>query len=429
MYRKVVTAVTLWLFLCSPAVGFDTFWHAQAISRVGEEFGFSEDARNIMKLGNFSPDFFGPVAQYAADHVEASEQEALRGFGVQNANVRASAVFLHFDNLAGELDRNSDFEYVFKWLLENTRKQLADYQQRSDLDEATRKTLILVTLGASLHSVQDFYSHSDWVHNDFDKTAVKMVRSASGVLRAPTWFEVSAKLADPDKWPFQVHSGIYPPTTGAKNTHTHMNHDNSRLLYREEESSGQPLLSQAQYHNAGPAPARPQDPGSILRHQQLAVDTATSASIEWVSKVQEDPEAKAAIESAKHWQLRTENPKLAQELQAGLAVQLFLSCAAGRWDGEEPPPERGAVCDTINQKGSPLTAGTNPLASGGGSILAQLESQATGLAAGLAFPLALRYTGKFWDVHLRYAILERLTQGFSSETTHYHLPASHESMK
>jgi hypothetical protein len=51
--------VTLGLFLCSPAVGFDTFWHAQATDKVAEEFVFSEDARNIMKLGNFSPDLFG----------------------------------------------------------------------------------------------------------------------------------------------------------------------------------------------------------------------------------------------------------------------------------------------------------------------------------------------------------------------------------
>lgn len=422
MYRKLMTTITLLLFLRSPAVGFDTFWHVRATSAVAEKFEFSDDARNIMKLGNFSPDLFGPIALYAADHVAPLEREALLAFGVQNADARASAIFLHFDNLAGELNRNSDFDYVFNQLLENTRKQLADYQQRTDLDEATRKTLILVTLGASLHTVQDFYSHSDWIHNNFDKTSVKMVKSGSNVLRAPTWFEVKARLGNPDKWPFQVQSGIYPPIPGARNTHTHMNHDNSRLLYRGEEDPGQPLLSQAQYHNAGPVPARPNDPKSILRHQQLAFDTATAASVEWVLKIEEDPAAKAAIESAKNWQLQTENPKLAQELRAGLAVQLSLSCAAGRWDGEDPPPERGAVCNTINQKAGSLTAGTNPLANGAGNVLAQLESKATGLAADIAVPIALRYTGKFWDVHRRYAILQQLSQGFSSETTHYQLP-------
>ena len=64
----------------------------------------------------------------------------------------------------------SAFDYIFNQLLANTRKTLVDYNDRHDLDQSTRKTLILVILGASLHTVQDFYSHSDWIHNDFDST-------------------------------------------------------------------------------------------------------------------------------------------------------------------------------------------------------------------------------------------------------------------
>jgi hypothetical protein len=120
-----------------------------------------------------------------------------------------------------------------------------------DVDERTRKALTLVTLGASLHSVQDFYSHSDWVHNDFDKTDVKTVKLPTGSLRAPTWFEFRSKHKDPNKWPFRVQSGIYPPTAQVRNSHTHMNHDNSRLMYVEPEN-GQPLRSQAQYHKPVP---------------------------------------------------------------------------------------------------------------------------------------------------------------------------------
>ena len=88
-------------------------------------------------------------------------------------------------------------------------------------DERVRKTLTLVTLGAALHSVQDFYSHSDWVHNDFDATGAKMVKMESGGVRAPTWFEFRDRYPDPAQWSFHVQSGIYPPPGGERFTHTH----------------------------------------------------------------------------------------------------------------------------------------------------------------------------------------------------------------
>src|SRR5258708_16319371 len=124
---------------------------------------------------------------------------------------------------------------------------------------------------------------------------VKMVHTESGTMRAPTWFQVREQLGDPDKWPFIVKSGIYPPVAGVRDTHTHMNHDNSRLVYREEETPDQPLVSQAQYHNAGPVPARPGDDDSIRRHQQLAVDTAIAPSIEWAQLIPQTPHPKPPI--------------------------------------------------------------------------------------------------------------------------------------
>jgi hypothetical protein len=308
IYTKLFVAITVMIFPSPPGAAFDTFWHAEATQKVGEEYGFTKDATDIMKLGNFSPDLFGPVQDYAADNLDPDQRQSLQTFGIRNAEARAAALFLHFDNLKGKLDRNSKFDYIFNQLLGNTRKTLVDYNDRRDLDESTRKTLILVTLGVSLHTVQDFYSHFDWIHNDFDSTAVKMVRSGSAPPRAPTWFEVRDRLGNPDSWPFVVKSGVYPPVAGQQDTHTHMNHDNSRLIYREVETPGQPMLSQAQYHDAGPVPARPGDESSIFRHQQLAVNTAIAASIEWVGLVEQNAAAKTVVESAKTWKLQ--DPKL-----------------------------------------------------------------------------------------------------------------------
>ena len=176
MFRKAVVLFMLLSLFVSPAYGFDTFWHSEATRKVGESFEFSEDARKIMQLGNFSPDFFGPVSDFAANNLQGKALDALNQFVAKSAQDRDAAIFLHFDNLNGELDRNSKFDSLFNRLLANTQSVLGAYIKQTNADERTRKTMTLIALGASLHAVQDFYSHSDWVHNDFNNTAVKPIR-------------------------------------------------------------------------------------------------------------------------------------------------------------------------------------------------------------------------------------------------------------
>ena len=407
MLRRFSALLALASLLVCPAAGFDSYWHSQCTQKVGEQFGFAEDAWKIMQLGNFSPDFFGPVADYASKSIGSSELEALGHYQAQNPQVRGAAIFLHFDNLNNEFQRNSDFDFLFIHLLQSTQRLLASYN-KLDIDDRTRKALTLVTLGASLHSVQDFYSHSDWVHNDFDKTDVRTVKLPTGSLRAPTWFEFRNKHKDPDKWPFHVQSGIYPPATHVRNSHTHMNHDNSRLTYVESEN-GQPLRSQAEFHNAGVVPARGDD-ASNLAHQQFAVNTAIAASIEWVKKVEENSDAKKAIESARIWNLKLSDPHLAKELQAGIITQMALSCSAGKWDGDNPPGDRGTLCRSV------LERRMNSIADTTGS---QLQSEIIGLATNLLMPFALKFTGMFWDIHGQYHVLEGLAQDIGSNSGHY----------
>lgn len=403
--RSLMALMALAVLLVSPATAFDTYWHFQCIQRVGEQYGFTDNAWKVMQLGNFSPDFFGPVSEYASRSAKASELGAVDQ--ANNPQIRGAAIFLHFDNLKSDFRSNSDFDYLFSRLLHTTQALLASYNQLR-VDDRTRKALVLVTLGASLHAVEDFYSHSDWIHNDFDQTTVKMVSLPSGGRRAPTWFEFRDKHGDPGQWLFQVQSGIYPPVPGTRNTHTHMNHDNSRLVYPESEN-GRPSRSQAEYHNAGPVPARGEE-AADLAHQQLAVNTAIAASIEWVARVEENADAKASIESAKSWNLKTRDPRLARELEAGLITEMALSCSAGKWDGDDPPGDRGLLCRSV------LDRKINSSGTGGGS---KLESEIVGLAANLLMPLALRFTGMFWDVHGKYHILERLAADIGSDSGHY----------
>src|SRR5215470_3527249 len=137
MWRKVFALLVLVALLGSPIAAFDTFWHAAASRAVGNEFGFTEYARNIMQLGNFAPDLFGPVSEYAAAHLNGEEKAALNDHRIRNAQLRAVAIFLHFDNLDSGLDRNSKFDHIFSQLLKTTQNLLSDYKRRRDVDEPT----------------------------------------------------------------------------------------------------------------------------------------------------------------------------------------------------------------------------------------------------------------------------------------------------
>src|SRR6185437_7601735 len=55
---------------------------------------------------------------------------------------------------------------------------------------------------------------------------------------------------------------------------------------------------------------------------EAALGAAVAASIEWVKMVEQYADAKAAIESAKSWQLKIKDPKLARELEAGQITEM-----------------------------------------------------------------------------------------------------------
>jgi hypothetical protein len=58
-----------------------------------------------------------------------------------------------------------------------------------------------------------------------------------------------------------------------------------------------------------------------------------------------------------------------------------------------------------------------PISSAG----SRLESEIIGLAANVVVPMALKFTGMFWDVHGQYHILEGLAQDIGSDSGHYNL--------
>lgn len=370
------------------ASAFDSFWHSAASAGAGQQHGFTADAVNILQFGTFGPDFFGPLYDtIIGERIE--KVQAFFNMRLKENAVRKAGVFMHFDNLYGALDRDWKVDYLFRRLLANTRQIIKSTVGNSHMNEGTRRLVTLIALGSSLHMVEDFYSHSDWTHFDFVKLGFPQRQSIWHQDYAPSWFQVEAKLGPPafgtaETWPIEVRSGIYPPPAhgahvptdafGVPLDHTFMNHDNSQLFYDK--------ASQIKWHGFGAHPAT--NAATAKQHQLYAVNSAAMAANEWVDLVEQDLQAKAAIDDARSWQLARYNPAMQHDLEEGLKAVLMLSCLAHRWDGEHPAPAQATPCKAFNYT--------------------------------LAVPNALN---EYWGAYARYAILEHLTQGIGDANGHY----------
>ena len=174
----------------SSVSAFDTFWHSSAAAVVGQKYGFSADAIRVIQFSSFCTDYFGPfITEVVGTMEKTAGYLELRDLPT-TGQTHAASNFMHFDNLAGAIDRNWKFDYLWSRLLDNTRTKIAHDYQNTKLKDDTRKKQILLTLGASLHMVEDFYSHSDWVHFNFANMGFKQQKNDEGFDRAPTWFEV-----------------------------------------------------------------------------------------------------------------------------------------------------------------------------------------------------------------------------------------------
>jgi len=401
-HRKIAATLIVVLILQANLFAFDTFWHAALTGQVGKTYGFSSDAAEVMQFGNFSgPDFLGPIY----DEVVRRNDEFVRehslprtflldpnmGLPIKvwgNPEVHKGAIFLHFDNLNGHLDSNAGFDYIFQRLLYNTQHALADALHRGNLNEGTKKILILMTLGASLHCVQDFYSHSNWIHLDLASAGLRPVMTPWGKEGAPTWFEVRTKMKDPARWPWKVQSGVYPPKPGML-SHTEMNHDNSQLFYEG--------ISQISHHQAGPHPAVAGSQASAEDHQLYAVNSAARASIEWIGLIEKDSAAKNAIDYVKGWDIKKYNPMMLNHLEGSLAAQMMLSCLVSKWDGARPPTQRAAQCSAFKNAGL-----------------------MTGMTITGKTPIS--FANEYWAAHARFHIVETLAEGISTPGGDYQRP-------
>ncbi len=264
--------------LATSIQAFDTKWHMDA-TRIGmTQNGFSSDARLMTQFGNYITDFFSAAdLQEAYKHMPGGAKPGWPT-GLHGINIEDMAR-MHFDALTTE----AQVEHQWATLEANTVAALKKWNTDPSVKPGYRGVLVLTILGASLHAVQDFYSHSNWLK----------VAGAG----APLWFDVSAA----DRKKLDVKTGWYPDgnTPG--------------MLYHKDEnkdSSGRPL-------NAA------------------AFEAASRASVDWVKRiVAQVPEIPWA--KVKAWQPEPLNVAGPWLRNADATFVTTTSTLAGHWDGPNP---------------------------------------------------------------------------------------------
>ncbi len=230
----------LWL-LSSPAFAFDTWWHAEETRHAMVANGFSGDARLVAQFTNYLIDFYS----VAADRISGFEGVFSRLPGGRPPNAPSTARLdpadvdrLHFDSLFS----TDEIEAQWRALEANTRAALRKYAADQSVKPGFRPIVLLTVIGASLHVVQDFYSHSNWVNEHIKKAPGSPV---------PIWYDVPpARRAA-----MQLFTGAYP--NGCCPGHI----DHEKL---GKDSSDQGL-------------------------NEEAVDAATRASVAWAKMLMQDP--------------------------------------------------------------------------------------------------------------------------------------------
>ncbi len=185
-----------------PAHAFDTGPHQDMTRTAFQDEGFAPGSPviQIAQVSNWLVDYYSSVPTYPLLQVQLAH--------------------LHFDSLTSP----TQIRNLWNRLALNTQSGIVaavnDVRSAPDAAERYRRMVYLaVLIGASLHPVQDFYSHSNWV---------ELYPMQGGVYGTRTWFDTPSP-------PSSLHTGLVGPGNELEPTgdpsrdhggyHAGMNHD------------------------------------------------------------------------------------------------------------------------------------------------------------------------------------------------------------
>ncbi|MGC4042444.1 MAG: hypothetical protein QM758_01415 [Armatimonas sp.] len=223
----------------SGAHAFDTGHHYDLTREALKELGMSEDAIQVAQVENWLVDYYSN--------------------NPTRKDLEADLSKLHFDNL------NTTTKVRNYWgrLTVNTKKAV------EDAAKAKNPMQVVALTGMSLHAVQDFYTHSNWVetHSTF-----------SDAYSTRTWFDVPPPLTAT-----KLVTGTYPNSSPVLSTNhgnysVGMNHD-SYCRPRWDEAYVYAYSASVQWVSAIEKWVSAVDPAVWAQAKKLSLGTINSAML------------------------------------------------------------------------------------------------------------------------------------------------------
>lgn len=177
----------------APASAFDTGPHTDITQEALRAEGFGKPAAEIGGINNYFVDLYSQASETPYSGDAAWYKELLAGAWFDREHwsdsVKDGASQSHFDNQrVRPLTDTASVER--EWL--HLRRLAHMMLQKAKADQSPLEVLTIV--GMTLHPVQDFYTHTNWIEpagaNDSPGWAAK------GQGSAPTWFDVPKTMRD-----------------------------------------------------------------------------------------------------------------------------------------------------------------------------------------------------------------------------------------
>ncbi|HEV7918949.1 MAG TPA: PLAT/LH2 domain-containing protein, partial [Solirubrobacterales bacterium] len=194
MLRIVLIALAFGLTAPAGAAAFDTGPHGDLTVDALRAEGFSPDAADVGRINNWFVDMYSNAGSYPySGHADATK--VLLGGALGNSEnwsnaVVKSASALHFDSGVPNAETTAGLEAEWQRLRGAVYNMVQGAKaRRNPLD-------LLMTIGASLHAVQDFYSHTNFA----EPQGTGIFEAPGWVTRneglTPTWFDVPKSVRD-----------------------------------------------------------------------------------------------------------------------------------------------------------------------------------------------------------------------------------------
>ena len=190
-------ALVLLALPAAPASAFDTGPHSDITRDAMTSEGFGRTAADVGVVGNFFVDLYSNSSKIPqSGHAKTSVEILGSLFGPRENWPKAvleGAGRMHFDSSIWDVFSVHQARREWERLQKATTQAIRSIKVSGGVN---REAQLLTVIGISLHSLQDFYSHSNWIEKQGVVGADGPDWSKLTVGGTPTWFDVPPVLRD-----------------------------------------------------------------------------------------------------------------------------------------------------------------------------------------------------------------------------------------